>query len=73
LFYTIFFFFSLTGIHPPPCISVAELRSWLRVERKRDLLVLQLTERGFGAQKARAALGASFWDMEAALASLVGI
>ena len=52
--------------------SVAELRAQLRVERKRDGLVAELTERGWGERKVRAALASAGWDVDEALQSLIG-
>ena len=52
--------------------SVAELRAQLRVERKRDGLIAELMERGWSAQKCRAALDKAGWDVDQALESLIG-
>ena len=52
--------------------SVAELRAQLRVERKRDRLVEQLVERGWSERQARGALAKVGWDVDSAIAKLVG-
>lgn len=52
--------------------TVAELRAQLRVERKRDTLVLQLVERGWSDRQSRSALEKANWDLDAAIATLAG-
>ena len=51
--------------------SVAELRAQLRVERKRDTLVGELTERGWSKKQSRGALNKVGWDVDAAISSLL--
>ena len=44
------------------------MRLWqLRVERKRDSCVVQLTERGWSEKQARGVLAKSGWDVGAAI------
>jgi len=50
--------------------TVAELRAQLRLERKRDSLVLQLVERGWSERQAQSTLVKVGWDLEAAIAKL---
>ena len=50
---------------------MAELRSLLRVERKRDGLVGELTERGWSERQARSALNKSGWEVDAAIQQLL--
>jgi hypothetical protein len=52
--------------------TVAELRAALRVERKRDVLVAQVVERGWPEKQARAALMKAEWDFDVAIKKLVG-
>jgi len=52
--------------------TVPELRARLRVERKREALIVDITERGWSEQKARSALEAESWDLDAALSRLIG-
>ena len=51
--------------------TMAELRAALRVERKRDVLVDELLERGWSERQSRGALKAVGWDLDAALARLL--
>jgi hypothetical protein len=44
----------------------------LRVERKRDGLVAELTERGWSVKQSRAALDKVGWDVDEAIAKLSG-
>ena len=50
--------------------AVAELRAMLRVERKRDGLVDELTERGWSERQSRRALDKVGWNVDKAIADL---
>ncbi|KAL1514942.1 hypothetical protein AB1Y20_004018 [Prymnesium parvum] len=50
--------------------TVAELRVRLRVERKRDVLVAELADRGWSERQARRALDKVGWDVDAAITEL---
>ena len=52
--------------------TVAELRARIRIERRQDALVAQLVDRGWSDRRARGALKATSWDVDAAIKKLVG-
>ena len=52
--------------------TVAELRARIRIERRHDALVAQLVDRGWSDRRARGALKATSWDVDAAIKKLVG-
>ena len=47
-------------------------RARIRIERRQDALVAQLVDRGWSDRRARGALKATSWDVDAAIKKLVG-